>query len=85
MKNVSQVTVRQGPQVTTTERAMSLSVLLQTSFLVIAVRGRDARDWQYSIPDHEIKIFKSLREDGKVTTAQRADDVEFHLLAKLAA
>lgn len=85
MKNVSQVTVRQGSQVTTSKRANALSDLLPTSFLVIATRGRDAIEWQYSIPECEIKIFKSLRQDGKVTTAQRADDVEFHLLAKLAA
>lgn len=88
MKNNTPIAVRPGPQVTTREVANSLSDLSPTSFLVIATMkrstGAKTPEWHYTIPVHEIQVLQDLRKDKKVITAQRADEAEFHLLAKLA-
>lgn len=46
--------------------------------------GAKTPEWHYTIPVHEIQVLQDLRKDKKVITAQRADEAEFHLLAKLA-
>ncbi len=73
--------------ITTTTHATALSDLRTSKWHIVARRKcvhMMGTPWSYSIPRNEIKRFHDDRDAGVIISAQRLDDDQFVVVAKLA-
>lgn len=72
--------------ITTNERAWRLADLTDDQFLIVAVRKLWGRQWDYKIPESEVRRFHDAVGHGDIVSVQRLEeDGGFVVLAKLAA